>query len=272
MLLPVLLLVAATAAADDLDAPAPSSQPPAGSFSLDAVGAEQVVMVTTRDWRSEAARLTRHEKVGGVWMQVGAAIEVVVGENGLGWGLGLHPLGVGEPRKIEGDGRAPAGVYRLLSAFGPMAPPVKTRLPWLTVGAELVCVDDPRGGAYNRLVDESASAAPPGVGADGGVSPAPARTYRSAEGLRRDDGLYDLGVFIDQNGFGDTASLVIPGRGSCTFLHVWKRKGRGTQGCTAMARPDLEKLVEWLDPAKRPVLVQLPLPELVKHRIPWRLP
>ena len=203
-------------------------------------------------------------------MRVGAAIGVVVGESGLGGALGLPPLGVGEPRKTEGDGRAPAGVFRLLSAFGPMAPPVKTRMPWLRTSDELVCVDDPRGGAYNRLVDEAGTRAP--AEPAGGGDPAPARTYKSAEPMVRDDGLYEIGVLIDQNGFGDTSAQVIPGRGSCAFLHVWKRKGRGTQGCTAMARPDLEKIVEWLDPARRPVLVQLPLEELVKRRIPWRLP
>lgn len=271
MLLPVILLFAAPAQPhDDLDAPAPSSEPAAGAFSLDTVGAEQVVQVTTREWHSDVARLTRFEKVGGVWMQVGAAIEVVVGENGLGWGLGLHPLGVGEPRKVEGDGRAPAGVFRLLSAFGPIAPPVKTRLPWLRTADGLVCVDDPRGGAYNRLVDENATPTVPEP--DGGVAAPVQRSYRSAEPMWRDDGLYELGLLVDQNGFGDTTALVVPGRGSCTFLHIWKRKGRATQGCTAMARADLEKLVEWLDPEKKPVLVQLPLPEMVKRRIPWRLP
>ncbi|MCC7073311.1 MAG: hypothetical protein IT383_18510 [Deltaproteobacteria bacterium] len=271
MLLPLLLLLATPAEApDDIDALPPSAAPGPGSFSLDLVGAEQVVQVTTRDWRDEVARLTRFEKVGGVWMQVGPTIEVVVGENGLGWGLGLHPLGVGEPRKVEGDARAPAGVFRLLSAFGPMAPPMKTRMPWLRTSAELVCVDDPRGGAYNRLVDEHV--ATPATAPDAGVAVPPERSYRSAERMWRNDGLYEIGLLIDQNGFGDTSALVVPGRGSCAFVHVWKRKGRATQGCTAMARADLEKLVEWLDPAKKPVLVQLPLPELVKHRIPWRLP
>lgn len=273
--LSALLAAAEPPAGDaDVDRVTSTAEPPAGSFSLDLAGAEQVVLVTTRGWRDEVARLTRHERVGGAWMQVGAAIEVVVGESGLGWGLGLHPLGVGEPRKTEGDGRAPAGVFRLLSAFGPMAPPMKTRMPWLRTSAKLVCVDDPRGGAYNRLVDEAATPAP--AGPDGGVEPAPApayrSAYRSAEPMLRDDGLYEIGLLVDQNGFGDTSAKVIPGRGSCAFLHVWKRKGRGTQGCTAMARADLEKIVEWLDPARRPVLVQLPLEELVKRRIPWRLP
>lgn len=260
---------AATAGTDEIDRVTSTAEPPASSFSLDTVGAEQVVLVTARGWRDEIATLTRHEKVGGKWMQLGAAVEVVVGEGGLGWGLGLHPLGVGEPRKTEGDGRAPAGVFRLVSAFGPMAPPMKTRLPWLRTHGTLVCVDDPRGGAYNRLVDEAVPA--PVSAPDAGVAQA-APSYQTAERLLRDDGLYELGLLVDQNGFGDTDARVVPGRGSCVFLHVWKRKGRGTQGCTAMARADLEKLVEWLDPAKKPVLVQLPREELIKRRLPWRLP
>lgn len=254
---------------DGVDGIGPSAEPPATSFSLDSLGAEQAVLVTTRSWQDSVAVLTRHERVGGKWMQLGPAIEVVVGESGLGWGLGLHPLGVGEPRKTEGDGRAPAGVFRLMNAFGPRSPPFKTRMPWLSTRASLVCVDDPRGGAYNRLVDEERAAQTP-VADAGTESPAP--TYRSAERLLRDDGLYEIGVLVDQNGAGDTDARVIPGRGSCVFLHIWKRKGRSTQGSTAMARPDLEKLVEWLDPARKPVLVQLPREELIKRRAPWRLP
>lgn len=268
---PLLLLWALASAdggvADDVDRVVQSAEPPADSFSLDVVGAEQVVLVTTRTWQDDAATLTRHEKVGGRWMQVGGPIEVSIGESGLGWGLGLHPLGVGEPRKTEGDGRAPAGVFRLVSAFGPMAPPFKTRMPWLRTRPSLVCVDDPRGGAYNRLVDEDLAPAP---APDAGAAEAP--TFRSVERLVRNDGVYDLGLLVDQNGAGDTEARVVPGRGSCVFLHLWKRRGRATQGCTAMARPDLEKIVEWLDPARKPVLVQLPREELIKRRLPWRLP
>ncbi len=234
-------------------------------FSLQAVGAEQAILVVTEDWHSTIGTLKRFEKVGKRWMQLGPPIEIVVGENGLGWGLGLHPLGVGEPRKLEGDARAPAGVFAIASAFGRGAPAVKTKMPWLSSTPSLVCVDDPKSARYNRIVDASADAdaGPPALGSS---------AFESAEPLLRDDGLYDVALLVDHNGLGDVKRRVIPGRGSCAFLHVWKRKGRATDGTTAMARWDIEKILEWLEPDKHPVLIQLPKEEWVKRRYPWGLP
>lgn len=246
-----------------------AAQEPPTQFTVASTGAQQALVVTTDRWDSVIGQLKRMELVGTKWMQVGPSIEIVVGENGLGWGLGLHPLGVGEPRKTEGDGRAPAGVFALSSAFGRGAPAMKTAMPWLQTTPALACVDDPKSARYNRLVNEDAADADElGVG-DAGP---PARDYKTAERMQRDDGQYDVGVFVDHNALGDVARTPIAGRGSCVFLHVWKRKGRGSAGCTAMARWDLEKVVEWLDPSKHPVLVQLPRDEMIKRRLPWGLP
>lgn len=253
--------VAAPPAEQPAETPAeqPAEQPP---FSLAVIGAEQAVVVVTDRWDAVIGQLKRYEKVGPRWMQVGGPIEVVVGEGGLGWGLGLHPhavaAGVGDPRKIEGDGRAPAGVFALVSAFGRGTPTMKTSMPWLETRPGLSCIDDPRSRRYNRLVDTSAETSPP--------------DWRTAEAMLREDDGYDLGVLVDHNGLGDGRSAVVPGRGSCAFLHVWRRKGRGTAGCTAMSRDDLEKVVEWLDPRRKPVLVQLPKGELSKRKLPWALP
>jgi D-alanyl-D-alanine dipeptidase len=150
-------------------------------------------------------------------------------------------------------------VFALSSAFGRGAPVVKTTMPWLESTPGLSCIDDPRSTRYNRLVDVSAE-------------PEDGRDWRTAEVMLRDDGLYDVGVLIDHNALGDGKKQVIAGRGSCVFLHIWRKKGRGTAGCTAMARWDLEKVVEWLDPSRSPVLVQLPRDEWIKRRIPWGLP
>jgi L,D-peptidoglycan transpeptidase YkuD (ErfK/YbiS/YcfS/YnhG family) len=235
-------------------------------FTVQSTGAQQALVVTTDRWDSVIGQLKRMELVGAKWMQVGPTIEIVVGERGLGWGLGLHPLGVGEPRKTEGDGRAPAGVFALSSAFGRGAPPMKTVMPWLSTTPQLACVDDPKSARYNRLIDEDPNDA---IGLDGGP---PARDYKTAEHMQRDDGQYDVGVLVDHNAMGDASRAPIAGRGSCVFLHVWKKKGRGSAGCTAMARWDLEKVVEWLDPSKKPVLIQLPRDEMIKRRLPWGLP
>lgn len=248
------LALLVTAQADAGPVPVAPEPPP---FSLTNAGAEQAIVVVTDHWASSIGQLKRFERVGAKWMQVGSPIEIVVGDSGLGWGLGLHPLGVGEPRKTEGDDRAPAGVFALSSAFGRDAPAFKSAMPWLQTSGSLACVDDPKSARYNRIVDEVEGEA---------------HDYKTAERLQRVDGLYDVGVLVDHNALGDTNKTAIAGRGSCVFLHIWRKKSRGTAGCTAMARWDLEKVVEWLDPAKHPVLVQLPKDELLKRRIPWGLP
>jgi D-alanyl-D-alanine dipeptidase len=70
--------------------------------------------------------------------------------------------------------------------------------------------------------------------------------------MRRDDILYKWGVVVDHN------PAAIPGAGSCIFLHVWKNAASPTAGCTAMRESDLAGLIRWLDPARHPILVQMP--------------
>ena len=67
-----------------------------------------------------------------------------------------------------------------------------------------------------------------------------------------------MGIVVDHNGIvtEDTANLPQPGGGSCVFLHIWHSNDQGTIGCTATSEIDLETLLTWLDPARKPLLVQ----------------
>jgi L,D-peptidoglycan transpeptidase YkuD (ErfK/YbiS/YcfS/YnhG family) len=119
------------------------------------------------------------------------------------------------------------------------------------------CVDDPASLHYNRIVDR-ASVAP---------------DWKSSEHMRNAGEAYVWGVVVDHNATvpGGT-SQPVPGSGSCVFLHIWEGTGRGTTGCTAMAEANLETLLTWLDPARRPLLVQLPEPVYARLEHAWRLP
>jgi D-alanyl-D-alanine dipeptidase len=77
---------------------------------------------------------------------------------------------------------------------------------------------------------------------------------------------YDLGVFVAHN------SERQAGGGSCIFLHIWKDSTAGTAGCTAMARANIEQVLRFLDPAKNPVLIQLPEDAYKTQQIKWKLP
>jgi zinc D-Ala-D-Ala dipeptidase len=112
-------------------------------------------------------------------------------------------------------------------------------------------VDDPSSAHYNAIVDRAR---------------VPRVDWGSSERMRRID-LYRLGVAVDYN-----VSPRAAGRGSCIFLHVRRGPRSSTAGCTAMAEPALAELVRWLDPARRPALVQLTDAAYARRRAAWGLP
>lgn len=221
-------------------------------------GSTQLVVVTTPGWDSTTGELRRfvRDDAGAPWRAVGGPVPIVVGRTGLAWGIGFDSLGdAGEgtagPRKREGDGRSPAGVFPLGEAFG-FAPgdAQRTRLPYLSLAATTECVDDTLSAHYNRVVDRAR---------------VPEVDWRSAERMREIP-VYRLGVVVDYNGEAARA------RGSCIFLHIWGGPRSTTAGCTAMEAGALTELVAWLDPAAGPVLVQAPEAAYASLRGGWRLP
>ena len=129
--------------------------------------------------------------------------------------------------KREGDGASPRGAFRLRGGvyrpdhFGarPSSPlPLRPSAP-----GDGWC-DDARDRRYNRPIRLPA----PGV---------------SAEAMWREDGLYDVVLDIDYN-----RARIRPGRGSAIFMHVARAGYRPTEGCVALAKPDLVRLLRRLGP------------------------
>jgi zinc D-Ala-D-Ala dipeptidase len=216
----------------------------------------QLILVTTRDWDAVGGTLRRFERrsARGSWTQVGADVPIVVGRAGLGWGKGIvADGGAAGPRKREGDGKAPAGVFLLGPAFGFAH---RGDAPWLRVGYRRLtpsteCVDDAASRHYNLIVERGA---PKNV------------DWNSSERMREVEG-YRWGLVVAHN-----AAPPVAGLGSCIFLHVWAAPDKGTAGCTAMEQPNLEALLRWLDGSRTPLLVQLPDAEYARLRVEWRLP
>lgn len=247
-------LIVSAAAAVLLAACAHRAPAPADALPWDASG--QLVLVTTPDWNADHGRLQRYERDAGGWRAVGDATPVMVGRSGSAWGLGLHAAPSAGPVKREGDGRAPAGVFAIGTAFG-YAADAATALPYAPMDAGDWCIDVPDSKLYNRIVDAG------DVGA--------AAVEGSTEPMRRDlhadgDQRYRLGFVIEHN------AAAVPGAGSCIFAHLWKAPGAPTAGCTAMADPAMDALLGWLDPARRPVFALLPRAELERLHAAWRLP
>jgi D-alanyl-D-alanine dipeptidase len=227
---------------------------------------KQMIVVTTSDWNAVEGRLRRYERatVQEDWRPVGEPISIVVGRNGLGWGIGIVPTGeaqvrsASDPVKREGDGRAPAGVFALGTVFGYASEQLRElKMSYLNLTPSIECVDDPSSKHYNRIVDRSV------------VAP----DWHSSEHMRDAGEAYRWGVVVDHNGTvaGD-ANLPQPDGGSCVFLHIWHSHDQGTAGCTAMSQAELETLLTWLDPAREPLLVQLPESTYERLINRWMLP
>lgn len=127
--------------------------------------------------------------------------------------------------KREGDGATPCGMLRP-GWLWRRGRPVPTGLPWrLTQPADGWC-DDPADRRYNRPVR------------------LPCRA--SHERMWRDDALYDAVIELDWNRW-----PAVRGRGSAIFLHVARPGFAPTEGCVALRRADLLRLLPRLGPRTR---------------------
>ena len=194
--------------------------------------AQQIIVVTSPGWNTPGGTLQRYERASGQPARpVGKAIAVTLGQRGLAAGVGLHDLLPRAPAaKKEGDLRAPAGVFRLGTAFGTARTPGKSAWPYRRVEPDDRFVDDPQSTRYNtwRKVGDG--------------------EWSSAEDLNQ----YDLAIVVEHN------MPAKAGAGSAIFLHTHGGEpATSTLGCTAMPRKELRRIIQWLDPAKSPVLVQL---------------
>jgi D-alanyl-D-alanine dipeptidase len=211
----------------------------------------QAIVVTTPDWSSflGKARFVERKNNKAQWKTVGNEFQVVIGRSGLG-SVGISTPHPAPAYKREGDGRSPAGMFPLTFAFGTSDP--GSKLPFTKLDEFTECVDDVNSTFYNRVAHRLR------VGNF---------DWKSSEKMLEVGPQYDLGVFVAYNSY-----PVVPGRGSCIFLHIWKDGETGTSGCTAMARENLERIVKWLDPSKSPYLIQLTAAEYQTRRRALRLP
>jgi L,D-peptidoglycan transpeptidase YkuD (ErfK/YbiS/YcfS/YnhG family) len=128
-------------------------------------------------------------------------------------------------RKREGDGATPVGRWRLMTvlyrADRGLRPPA--RVPVRPIARNDGWCDAPADRNYNRPVRH----------------PYPA----SAERLWREDGLYDVVVVLNHN-----ARPRVRGAGSAVFMHLARPGYLPTEGCIAMRRGHLMRLLRYLRP------------------------
>jgi len=134
--------------------------------------------------------------------------------------------------KREGDGATPRGTFRLEQVFYRADRMMRPRTRVLLTPARVADVwcDAADDRNYNCRV----------------AHPYPA----SAERLWREDGLYDAVVVIGYN-----RRPRRRGAGSAIFMHVAARGLKPTEGCVALARSDLLKVLAHIGPRTRIVIV-----------------
>jgi len=210
-------------------------------------GASRLIVVTTDSWKAPDARLSLWQRDNGVWKRVLGPFAAVVGARGLSWGRGVSQPPAGATRiKKEGDKTAPAGVFRLGRVIGyATGAPAGMKLPYEQATARMRCVDDSGAAAYNQIVDAPSEGKAP---------------WGSSEKMRRKDHLYERLALIDHNGL-VSSDKPVNGGGSCIFLHVWRKAGKPTVGCTALSLEHLDRVLNAIPSLAEVLLVQLPKAE-----------
>ena len=184
-------------------------------------GSSQVLLVGSANPASIDVLISPWERKNGRWQCLLPPMNGVIGRKGFA------PPG----KKREGDGRTPAGIFLLGTAFG-YEPSFPTRMPYRQVTVDDLWVDDPQADDYNRWVRRGTTQA------------------SSFERMKRDDDLYKYGIVVEYN-----TNPVIKGQGSAIFFHLWRGKGIPTAGCVALSEEHLKGILKWLDPAAQPLVI-----------------
>ena len=200
------------------------------NFQILLYSSQQIILVVSDGFSSPKASLECYEDGEKIFN----TIDVNIGKNGLGWGLGEKNLQQkkDEPLKYEGDKKAPIGIFKLTDIYG-YSQKHNYKMPYLHTSKSLICVDDSKSPFYNQIIQANGN-------------------EKSFEYMKRDDHQYELGIVVAHN------QKALAKRGSCIFLHVKKSKNAPTAGCTSMRLDEITKIANWLDKEKNPILIQIP--------------
>ncbi|MEM6723605.1 MAG: L,D-transpeptidase family protein [Bacteroidota bacterium] len=212
--------------------PVESKKPPIN------LGAQQLLVSILPNDSTIQGTLHLFEKNNDKWVKAQPAFPVTVGKTGIAPGRGIHDddLFV-ETMKQEGDGKSPAGVFRLGTAFGyAKERPVEVQnIDYLSLDESTQCIEDTKSRQYNKIIDPTVVE----------------KDFEQSDFMLRDDDLYKWGVFVDHN------VEQAPNGGSCIFLHIWRAANKPTAGCTAMSEENMFKVLQFLNESKSPLLVQV---------------
>jgi len=210
--------------------------------------ARQVVVVTSGSWVTSYAKLRTYSRTrGGVWRLRLGPVDARVGGNGF------SPAA----SRRQGTSTTPAGTFAIPWAFGTRADP-GTELPYRKVDGNDWWPYDPRDpSTYNVWQPRRMGAAAWRTSWAEDLSSF-GRQYRHAAVID-----YNLPTGVHTAGGQQVADVPADTRrGGGIFLHI-DRPG-STSGCVSVVQADMVRILRWLDPDKRPVIVMGPRSQITR--------
>jgi L,D-peptidoglycan transpeptidase YkuD (ErfK/YbiS/YcfS/YnhG family) len=184
--------------------------------------AHRLVLVTADTLTSTTATVERYQRhtPNAQWEVAGGSATGLVGYKGVGWAYAFRKFARrGEPIKVEGDKRAPAGFYRIGPSFGFAPSQVHN---YVRVNEGMVCVHDLTSPAYNTITRRER------IGPEVRV-----------ENMSRVPN-YRRGLLVDYPTDRNARA------GSCIFIHLALPGKTGTGGCVALPEPQLEAVQDFV--------------------------
>ena len=128
--------------------------------------------------------------------------------------------GIGKKRR-EGDLITPKGLFKIKKVYfrKDKVRGLKTKFSMKAITKNMGWCNDPKSNKYNRLIKYPFAF--------------------NAEKLFRNDNIYDIVIVLNFN-----SRPVKKNKGSAIFLHVAKRKYKPTEGCVAIKKNELKKLLK----------------------------
>lgn len=225
---------------------------PAASAPLPA-DCRQLIVGIAETWDSNVGSIQCFDRERGKWRPASAPQRVLFGKNGLAWGIGVAGQDQPGGRKVEGDNRAPAGLFALGHVFTDEAAlPAGADYPFRTVTPADCWIENPALPEYNRHIV---------------VDPANPPAWFEKERMKQNDPAHRWKIEIRHN-----SDPPRPGMGSAIFFHIWRGPNRHSAGCTTMPQPELLSLIRWLRADAQPHYVLLPAAEYRRLWKDWKLP
>lgn len=216
----------------------------------------QLILIVASGWNTPQGEmfLFSRENTHSPWKRLENTTPCMLGRNGLAWGRGLVDQDIPGPRKKEGDGRTPAGLFPLPLVFGydsfATAKQSGVRMPYFELTSSMVCVTDGHSAVFNEIAD---TRNPKGA------------SWTRQERMVRDNNANRLGVFVGHNRRDPK-----PEAGSCVFLDIQPiQPTGGSIGCPEAV---VRQIMVWLDPASNPAIAILPQSILASVQSKWGLP